>query len=400
MSHLITFLLALLFSVNGSVLEGSIEIRHSTLAAEETADQQVFRAATQDELESIQSSGQFSVVPGGSMRLPGVHVRWFDGSQQDAQTWAAQAAAQAEGPLHISKWRDINGFYWDGDRNLEPVAQSWLSPDPLGHDADPSLYTFSGGNPVNYFDPDGRLATTAGLTNGAGTWRIPAPGTASGLTPWKPASLACGPTGWSVPIGMRRIPWATMPTRPSTPFAPTVIRSTILTRMEGWQQRRAWTRATRIGRWACFKDCALKASLCMMRRKEHCRLALRGRRLPTDKGTMTDAINAYGESLLGATDPSIHEQMEGQLLSYIITTLAIPGAGEEEMETGASASWLNNIRTTTAAETTAGQTYQIMDGVRRATAANLTGATTIDAEILDANMVSQGVQRIFEVFHG
>ena len=68
------------------------------------------------------------------------------------------------------------------------------------------------------------------------------------------------------------------------------------------------------------------------------------------RGTMTDAINAYGESLLGATDPSIHEQMEGQLLSYIITTLAIPGAGEEEMETGGSASWLNNIRTTTAEE--------------------------------------------------
>ena len=76
------------------------------------------------------------------------------------------------------------------------------------------------------------------LTNGR-HWRIPAPGTANGLTPWKPANLDCGPTGWSVPIGMRRIPWATMPTRPSTPFAPTVIRSTILTRMEGWQQRRA-----------------------------------------------------------------------------------------------------------------------------------------------------------------
>jgi len=49
---------------------------------------------------------------------------------------------------------------------------------------------------------------------------------------------------------------------------------------------------------------------------------------------------------------------------------------------------------TLVAETTAGQTYQIMDGVRRATAANLTGATTIQAEILDANMVSQGVQQV------
>ena len=35
-----------------------------------------------------------------------------------------------------------------------------------------------------------------------------------------------------------------------------------------------------------------------------------------------------------------------------------------------------------------------MDGVRRATAANLTGATTIEAEILNANMVSQGVRQV------
>jgi len=40
------------------------------------------------------------------------------------------------------------------------------------------------------------------------------------------------------------------------------------------------------------------------------------------------------------------------------------------------------------------QTFQIMDGVRRATAANLTGATTIAAEILNANIVSQGVRQV------
>lgn len=40
------------------------------------------------------------------------------------------------------------------------------------------------------------------------------------------------------------------------------------------------------------------------------------------------------------------------------------------------------------------QTFQILDGVRRATAANLKGATTIQAEILDANMASQGVQQV------
>jgi RHS repeat-associated protein len=47
-----------------------------------------------------------------------------------------------------------------------------------------------------------------------------------------------------------------------------------------------------------------------------------------------------------------------------------------------------------AVETTAGKTFQIMDGVRRAAAANLTRATTIKAEILDANMVSQGVRQV------
>ena len=399
MSHLITFLLALLFSVNGSVLEGSIEIRHSTLAAEETADQQVFRAATQDELESIQSSGQFSVVPGGSMRLPGVHVRWFDGSQQDAQTWAAQAAAQAEGPLHISKWRDINGFYWDGDRNLEPVAQSWLSPDPLGHDADPSLYTFSGGNPVNYFDPDGRLATTAGLTDGAdlahssawhGEWVDPMETCQLGLRPYGLVGsywYAADSLGHNADPSLYAF---CANGNPVNYFDPDGRLATTA----GLDESDA-NRSVGVFQGLCAQGVALHDApesiadwLCG------------GGDCQPTRGTMTDAINAYGESLLGATDPSIHEQMEGQLLSYIITTLAIPGAGEEEMETGASASWLNNIRTTTAAETTAGQTYQIMDGVRRATAANLTGATTIDAEILDANMVSQGVQRIFEVFHG
>jgi len=32
-----------------------------------------------------------------------------------------------------------------------------LSADPLGHASDPSLFSFAGGDPVNFFDPDGRL---------------------------------------------------------------------------------------------------------------------------------------------------------------------------------------------------------------------------------------------------
>jgi len=45
--------------------------------AAEGGGQQVFRAVTQDELGSIQSSGQFSVVPGSSTPLPGVQGKWF-----------------------------------------------------------------------------------------------------------------------------------------------------------------------------------------------------------------------------------------------------------------------------------------------------------------------------------
>ena len=157
------------------------------------------------------------------------------------------------------------------------VGSYWYAADSLGHNADSSLYAFcANGNPVNYFDPDGRLATTAGLDESDANRSV---GVFQGL-------CAQG-------VALHDAPES-------------------------------------IADWLCGGgDCQ-----------------------PT-RGTMTDAINAYGESLLGATDPSIHEQMEGQLLSYLITTLAIPGAGEEEMETGASASWLNNIRTTTAEEETA-----------------------------------------------
>jgi hypothetical protein len=47
-----------------------------------------------------------------------------------------------------------------------------------------------------------------------------------------------------------------------------------------------------------------------------------------------------------------------------------------------------------AAEVAADQTYEILDGVRRATAAQLTGATTISAEVVDSNMLSHGVSEL------
>jgi RHS repeat-associated protein len=59
-------------------------------------------------------------------------------------------------------WRshriDPTGFYWLGARYYEPTSGRFLSADPMGHPASPSLYDYANGDPVNAFDPDGRCA--------------------------------------------------------------------------------------------------------------------------------------------------------------------------------------------------------------------------------------------------
>ena len=47
---------------------------------------------------------------------------------------------------------------WLGANWYDPIDGHFLSPDPMGHDANVSLYDFCGGDPVNYFDPDGRCS--------------------------------------------------------------------------------------------------------------------------------------------------------------------------------------------------------------------------------------------------
>src|SRR5882724_10954643 len=46
------------------------------------------------------------------------------------------------------------------------MAGRFLTPDPLGHDASMDLYSFANGDPVNQFDPDGRIGK--GFAYGAG----------------------------------------------------------------------------------------------------------------------------------------------------------------------------------------------------------------------------------------
>jgi RHS repeat-associated protein len=62
-------------------------------------------------------------------------------------------------------WRghyiDPTGLYYLGTRYYAPDSGSFLSADSLGHRATPDLYQAFNGNPISYFDPDGRLATGA-----------------------------------------------------------------------------------------------------------------------------------------------------------------------------------------------------------------------------------------------
>jgi RHS repeat-associated protein len=61
-----------------------------------------------------------------------------------------------------SAWRgrevDITGLYNVGTRPLDPVSGRWLTYDSSWNSGDPDGYTFcGGGDPINYFDPDGRF---------------------------------------------------------------------------------------------------------------------------------------------------------------------------------------------------------------------------------------------------
>ena len=56
---------------------------------------------------------------------------------------------------------DPTGLYYFGARYYDPEAGRFISPDPLGHASSLSLYDFCNGDPLNYWDPDGRCRTAA-----------------------------------------------------------------------------------------------------------------------------------------------------------------------------------------------------------------------------------------------
>ena len=94
-----------------------------------------------------------------------------------------------------SAWRgrevDITGFYNIGTRPFDPVSGRWLTYDSAWNSGDPDGYTFCAiGDPINYFDPDGRfgkgglvsagnaLSSAANLVNntlGAASYAVTSP---------------------------------------------------------------------------------------------------------------------------------------------------------------------------------------------------------------------------------
>lgn len=85
-----------------------------------------------------------------------------------------QPAAFANGAdmAQSSAWRgrevDITGLYNIGTRPFDPVSGRWLTYDSVWNSGDPDGYTFcGGGDPINYFDPDGRFGKGAGISAGS-----------------------------------------------------------------------------------------------------------------------------------------------------------------------------------------------------------------------------------------
>ena len=73
------------------------------------------------------------------------------------------------------------GLVWMGGNWYDPVNGQWLSPDPIGHDVNPSLYSFCAGNPVGYhWDADGRCSNPNSLNLNASGWNSEATSTMIG----------------------------------------------------------------------------------------------------------------------------------------------------------------------------------------------------------------------------
>jgi RHS repeat-associated protein len=69
----------------------------------------------------------------------------------------ASGADLAQSSAWRGRWVDVTGYYNIGMRPYDPVSGRWLTYDSLWNARDPNYYTFAGGDPINYFDSNGRF---------------------------------------------------------------------------------------------------------------------------------------------------------------------------------------------------------------------------------------------------
>jgi hypothetical protein len=222
-------------------------------------------------------------------------------------------------------------------RDYDPVSGQWLSYDPFWNQGDPNGQSYCGGDPIDHNDSDGRLSAQNYNSN---------PGQDLGAD-----------------NGAQNQYLTVAPIMESYTETTTHLNdgTSVITGVPG--EAPSLLDPNQINYWTENSVTAPTGQL---------GLFVTPTPLPSDYGS-------YSSTPI----PIATIEQEQQ------NTLAIEG-----LALGITVIGSDGLTGELAAETTAGQTYQIMDGVRRATAANLTGATTINAEILDANMVSQGVQQV------
>lgn len=98
-------------------------------------------------------------------RLAGSAVAWSSGeltAYGTASGHPVPSLNEAANLVSVIGWRgmrrDDSGLIWVGARYYDQDGGRFLSTDPWGHQASLSLYDYGAGDPVNFGDPDGRLA--------------------------------------------------------------------------------------------------------------------------------------------------------------------------------------------------------------------------------------------------
>jgi RHS repeat-associated protein len=118
------------------------------------------------------ATGVFSDIYGHAVAtVSGTTVTWNTVRSSSYGPQPGTTALPLDGVHDVStflnwhgRYVDGTGFYNLGNRLYDPSSGTFLSADPLGHAASMDLYSYAGGDPVNYYDPQGLVATKFGQT--------------------------------------------------------------------------------------------------------------------------------------------------------------------------------------------------------------------------------------------